>query len=406
MYDVIVVGAGAAGLAAARTLIEANRNVLILEARDRIGGRMFSTQPPDLPIAIEFGAEFIHGRPPEIQWPNVRRMRGTRWYVDLDGRPRTRKSNDHVQELLERLDQYKGPDISFADYLRRDAIDFPEDTRAWAKEQIEGFNAADAERIGVCSLIKEDRAAERDEGEKLFCLNDGYTSFAHALLPGGAELRLGSPVEEIRWQRGVAEAAGQRAKAMIVTIPIGVLQTGRIRFTPELPQKVEAANRMAVGPVVRITFHFRDRFWEAAVPDLCMLHTRDIDFPTWWTAKPDNSAILTAWAAGPRAERLARNSRDQNIELALQSISRLLGVASKEHVIDAYTHDWQADPYSRGAYSYIPVAAMSAPSVLAESVEDTLYFAGEATETSGRSATVHGAIATGRRAATEILKRQ
>ena len=404
MYDVIVVGAGAAGLAAARVLIEANRSVLILEARDRIGGRMFSTQAPGVPIAIELGAEFIHGRPPEIQWPNVRRMRGTRWYVDAGGGPRTQEPDDGVQDLLESLDKYKGPDISFADYLRQHATHFPEDTRMWAKEYVEGFNAADAERIGVCSLIKEDRAAERDDGEKLFCLNDGYTSFAHSLLPEGAELRLNNPVEEIRWQPGIVEAAGQRAKAMIITIPLGVLQTGRIRFAPELPQKIETANRIAFGPVVRITFHFRDRFWEAAVRDLCMLHTSDIDFPTWWSAKPDNSAILTAWAAGPRAERLRHNSRDQNIDLALKSIGRLLAVESKQHVIAAYTHDWQADPYSLGAYSYIPAGATSAPALLAKSVEDTLYFAGEATETSGRSATVHGAIATGHRAATQILK--
>ena len=404
MHDAIIVGAGAAGLSAAKDLVAAGRDVLILEARNRIGGRMYSINAPGVPVAIELGAEFIHGTPAEIQWVNKREMRGLRWYVDQDT-PQPLSSNREVDEILDRLDSYSGPDISFSEYLRYYAKEATQESRAWATEYVEGFNAADARRVGVHSLIQGDRASEADDGQRLFCLNDGYSTFAASLLPKQVELLLNTSVEEIRWSRGSVEIAGQLARAAIVTLPLGVLQSRRIRFVPELPQKTAAADRLAVGPVVRITFHFREKFWESITPELCMLHTHDPDFPTWWSAKPDESPILTAWTAAGRAQRLGRNSSDQNKEIALNSLSRLLKVDAARFLIDAYTHDWTNDPYACGAYSYIPAGAMDAPAILAETVEDTLYFAGEATETTGRGASVHGAIATGRRAAAEILAR-
>jgi monoamine oxidase len=239
----------------------------------------------------------------------------------------------------------------------------------------------------------------------LFCLNDGYSAFAASLLPQEADLRLSTPIDEMRWSRGSVEIAGQRARAAIVTLPLGVLQKQTVRFVPDLPQKTAAAGRLGVGPVVRITFHFRERFREGIVPDLSMLHTHDRDFPVWWSAKPDESPVLTGWAAAGRAQRLSYNSPEQNQLIALRSLSALLRVDAANYLIEAHTHDWTNDEYACGAYSYIPAGAMDSPAILAASVEDTLYFAGEATETTGRGGTVHGAVATGRRAAKEILHR-
>ena len=402
MYDVIIVGAGAAGLAAAKDLIAAGREVLIVEARDRIGGRMHSTRAPGVPIAIELGAEFIHGQPAEIQWDNKREMEGSRWHVDDRG-PHRVDSGAEGDGIMERLDRYSGPDIPFAEYLRRCEKDATEDSRRWALEFVEGFNAADGERIGVHSLIQASRASESDDGDRLFCLNDGYSAFAQSLLPSGMGLRLNTAADEIRWSRGSVEVAGQRARKAVVTLPLGVLQSGSVRFAPELPKKTAAANQMAVGPVVRVTFHFRERFWEQITPGLCMLHSDDPEFPTWWSARPNESPVLTGWSAAGRAARLRGNSPDQNRDAALGSLQRLLKVDAARFVVNAYTHDWTNDPHAMGAYSYLPAGAMDAPARLAEPVEDTLYFAGEATDTHGRGASVHGAIATGRRAAKEIL---
>jgi monoamine oxidase len=134
-----------------------------------------------------------------------------------------------------------------------------------------------------------------------------------------------------------------------------------------------------------------------------MLHTHDPYFPTWWSANPSDAPLLTGWAAAGRAQRLSNNSPDRNKAIALQSLQALLRVDPAKYLIEAYTHDWTNDEYACGAYSYIPTGAIDSPAILGEPVEDTLYFAGEATETTGRGGTVHGAISTGRRAAAEIL---
>ena len=119
------------------------------------------------------------------------------------------------------------------------------------------------------------------------------------------------------------------------------------------------------------------------------------------------SPILTGWAGGPAAERLALRGEESVVGRALDSLTCLLGFM-RERLADLliawYMHDWQADPFARGAYSYIPVGGLDAPRLLAEPVEDTLFFAREATDLSGRNGTVHGAMASGQRAAGEIIQ--
>jgi monoamine oxidase len=113
------------------------------------------------------------------------------------------------------------------------------------------------------------------------------------------------------------------------------------------------------------------------------------------------------WAGGAAAERLAGGGNDSLIERALDSLTRVLGVERAgvdEQLEAAYTHDWLADPFSRGAYSYLPVGGVEAQETLARPVAGTLFFAGEATNTDGPVGTVHGALATGMRAALEVLE--
>jgi monoamine oxidase len=117
--------------------------------------------------------------------------------------------------------------------------------------------------------------------------------------------------------------------------------------------------------------------------------------------------IFTGWAGGPRAAAMAGMSRDEVTALAVASLARQLGVARKtvdDALTGAWTHDWSADPWARGAYSYAMVGGSEAAKTLARSVDGTLFFAGEATDAEGRSGTVHGAIASGRRAAAQVQK--
>jgi monoamine oxidase len=205
-------------------------------------------------------------------------------------------------------------------------------------------------------------------------------------------------------------------------LPLGVLQApagsqGSLEFVPELPLvNRDALAKLAMGKVVRVTLRFRQRFWEKIQPaadrdsktlsDLSFLFSRDPYFPTWWTTMPDKLPIITGWAPAESAQRMSGMSPSAVIEAALDALGRLLKVRKSElagELEASYFHDWQSDPYSRGAYSYAEVGGAEAPRLLSTPVEDTLFFAGEATDVSGHNGTVHGAIASGGRAAAQII---
>ena len=170
-----------------------------------------------------------------------------------------------------------------------------------------------------------------------------------------------------------------------------------------------------MGRVIRLTLRFRERFWDAIKPlgarkslsGMSFLFCQDDWFPTWWTASPAKWPILTGWAPFRSADRLSGHDRGFVVRRALETLSSLLrvGPSELENLLeDAHTHDWQTDPFSLGAYSYGKVGSDGAQEALAEPVENTLYFAGEATDTTGNNGTVHGAIASGNRAAEQILE--
>jgi monoamine oxidase len=196
------------------------------------------------------------------------------------------------------------------------------------------------------------------------------------------------------------------ARQLLITNPAGVWQAEAISFDSPLTHKVEAAKRLASGQVIRVSLRFRTAFRER-LWDFSLLHTLDRDFPTWWGTYPVRSTLLTGWEGGPREARLSDDSSDQLLEKALASLARVLRTTHRtvhDEFICAWTHNWQTDPFARGAYSYVPAGATDANAALAEPIGNTLYFAGEATHTAGMTGTVHGAIGTGHRAASEILR--
>jgi monoamine oxidase len=208
------------------------------------------------------------------------------------------------------------------------------------------------------------------------------------------------------------------ARCAIVTLPLGVLQAGleAVGFEPCLPAAKQAAlDKLVMGKVVRVTLCFRKRFWENLIPPgatrslagLSFLFSRDPFFPTWWSTMPEPLPILTGWGAAHCAERLERlNGEPEVIEQCAKSLARLLGLPPgnvREQLRKAYFHDWTHDRFSLGAYSYVKAGGEGSQQVLAAPVEQTLFFAGEASDTTGHNGTVHGAIATGKRAANEVL---
>jgi len=416
--DVLVIGGGAAGLAAAGELTRAGLRTTLLEARDRLGGRIFTRKHSDYPV--ELGAEFVHGRPEEIfglaAAAAVPIMPG-------EGHFR-RKSNGawaeagHLMEEVEALfAKIPGdePDQSFQHYLDRSGAS--DEAKQQAFRYVQGFHAADPSRISALSLIRDHQAQEENDGDRQFRLQTGYDHLVRAMAErierSCAEVLLNSIVKEIVWQPGKIAArtadAEFHAERAVITLPLGVLRAGRVAFSPALPEKQYAIKYLEMGPVIRVSLCFRDKFWEqqTGMADLSFLFTDDPQFPTWWTSNPLPYPILTGWAAGQCAVQLKGKDGQETIHEALQALARITGlsVASLEsRLTGSYTHDWQADPFSLGGYSYAAVGGMDAARALAAPVAETLYFAGEATDFNGRNGTVHGAVASGYRAAREVLQ--
>ncbi|HKA46136.1 MAG TPA: NAD(P)/FAD-dependent oxidoreductase [Burkholderiales bacterium] len=431
--DVIVIGAGAAGLASARELARAGLSVLVLEARDRIGGRCWSRPEPGLSVPIEFGAEFIHGRPKatfslleEAGIAAVERG-GTRWFVKFEGlRPRDR---GEILGQIQRAMEKAGPlrrDISFQDYLDRYlGKRLSPDARTFAMRMVEGYDAADPERVSARAIVEE-WTADGSGNDVSFRPLGGYGallgSLASELESAGTRLRLQSIVRAVRWKRGRVEVEGtflgrpfrESAPRAIVTLPLGVLQLapgapGAVRFSPALAEKRRPLAGLASGPVIKVTLRFRSAFWEelenGRYRDAGFFQSPEAAFPTFWTMLPARAPVLVAWAGGPRARRVSAAAPDM-VRSALASLQSVFGdeVAVESRLEAAYVHDWQRDPYACGAYAYVKVGGGSARKALAAPLRGTLFFAGEAADYEGEAGTVAGALQSGARAAREVIK--
>jgi monoamine oxidase len=186
-----------------------------------------------------------------------------------------------------------------------------------------------------------------------------------------------------------------------------------VLFDPPLEEKTSPLARLYMGQTIRVTMIFQNKWWEkqvstadpSALSDLGFVHSHQDWFPTWWTPKGD-AAILTGWAASRRGERLSGHPGEFIKNKALESLASLFGVSRpllESELLSWHTHDWQSDPFSRGSYSYVGVGGEGGQADLAAPIADTLFFAGEASNSEGHHATVHGAISSGERASRELL---
>lgn len=424
--DAVVIGAGVAGLAAFRELSQAGCNVVCLEARNRIGGRILTAHDPSSPLPVELGAEFIHGRPPET-WQVVTNAHLLVYDCEENtvhlkaGRVEDAADAwEQVEEITEDMKAVaaRGEDPSFGDFIRQSP--HSEKARRWATGYVEGFNAAHKELIGVASLALDAHAADAIDGDRNFRIATGYDAVARYFLSGlenlEPRLRLNAVVEAVDWQPGSASVRFRssltgstdavHARRLVITVPLGVLQ--ELAIHPEPVAIRDAARTLCFGQVMRVVLRFEHSWWEER-PDLAdtgFWVSQENSFPTWWTTLPVRSPLLTGWSAGPHADRLLGLTDQEMIACALEDLSRVAGHSLKEIqalLKAAHFHNWYQDPFAKGAYSYVPAGALHRREALAQPFENTLFFAGEATEMNGHSATVHGAIATGYRAAGQVL---
>ena len=205
------------------------------------------------------------------------------------------------------------------------------------------------------------------------------------------------------------------AARAIITLPLGVLQrrpgtAGAVRFSPALQSKSAPLRLLASGSIVKVMLRFRSPFWEyidrGRYREAGFFHAPGAAIPTFWSSGPASAPLLVAWVGGPPARRLARRAQAAIVRAAIASLQGIFGraVDVESELQGFYYHDWEHDPYSRGAYSYVRVGGSQARAALAQPLDDTLFFAGEATDTDNESGTVTGALHSGLRAAGELLR--
>jgi monoamine oxidase len=423
--DVIVIGAGAAGLAAARALRERGVRVEVLEARDRIGGRILTHRDARAPAPIELGAEFIHGSAPETM--AIVREAGLlavdisddRWERRGRKRIRSRDFWSRLEHIMGRMKAGRDPDRSFHEFLASSpgGRKFARD-RALAREYVENFHAADTLRISERALAKggspHGDPAEQRTGRVL----DGYDHVAGWLTRTPHDsVRLRTIVKRIEWEPGSVHVDTSKgsyaAKAAIITLPIGVLQArpgdpGAVSIHPAISKHEDALALVTTGPVTRIVMLFREEFWKKGkLAKLSFIQSSDAEVPAFWTLAPLRAPMMVAWAGGRRGAALALLGADERRDRAIAAAARVFGLPRAKLaslLIDSWTHNWEDDPFSRGAYSYPLVGGWKAGESLARPVRGTLYIAGEATVSESDSGTVHGAIRSGRRAAKQVAR--
>jgi monoamine oxidase len=419
--DVLVLGAGVAGLAAAHALASAGLTVTVLEARERVGGRILTLHPEGAGGPVELGAEFIHGRPPDLitllneAHATLEETAG----VDacFEGKQLAACPERGAMELLDELGDFakREGDMSFASFLERrqpDAED-AEEVRSF----VEGFNAADARRIGIASLARQQEAEEEIDGERAWHSVAGYDvlprSLAQRAEGAGARVVLGACVTSLQWSAGrvmahvdSGESSSFAARRAVVTLPLGVLKARRVRFDPEPTAVLTAADQMEAGAVLRLVLVFHSPFWRTKMRDMRFLFAEGMTPGTWWTQAPRESPVLVGWVGGPRASALGGSDSATLVSGALRSLETVFGLPSlslDQELRSWHLHDWLKDPLTLGAYSYAPMGALECSAEMAKPMEGTLYFAGEHTDTTGHWGTVHGAIRSGLRAAKQIL---
>jgi monoamine oxidase len=420
--QVLIIGAGAAGLLAARELATAGRQVLVVEARDRIGGRVHTLVPPGFGQAIEAGAEFLHGAVPLthalLTEAGLRcQIAEGQTYMVQNGQ--VQAENDFFVQLPLLLAKLAtlAQDMPLADFLNQEfAGPGHAQLRAMATQFAEGYDAADAHRVSAWALREEWAQDGADESERPV---GGYGPLLAWLATqaeaAGAMLHLATPVQQIAWAPGHAHVlattgATYHAAQVLCTVPLGVWQRGPqqpgyLHLSPDLPAHRAAAAQLGFGPVIKVVLEFRTPFWQEHLPELEFLLS-DAPVPTWWSQLPDAPAQLTGWVAGPAAQRLHATPADALLLLALESLAQLLATPIAElraQLCASHVRSWGTEPYAYGAYSYPTVGAPAARAALATPVADTLFFAGEAVYEGPAAGTVEAALVSGQVAAIALL---
>jgi len=428
--NAIIIGAGASGLMAAKQLSGAGLKVHVLEARDRIGGRIHTINEKGPRFSMEGGAEFIHGnleltlRLLKEAGLEKQELEGDVWQV-IKGQ--WKQESDFFERaglVIEKLKEVT-QDIPIAQFIERY---FPgaehQGLREALTSYVEGYYSGEVSKTSSKSFLEELLSEDHQQYRPVGGYGKLMEYLSNSSKESGAIIQLSTVVTQIKWCKGRVEVIDESNRAyvadkLVVTVPLGVWAAGSgvrgaIAYTPAVPAKIQAAQQMGFGAVIKVLLNFSDAFWEnQLVEKACHVNTgnfhmaiSDMPVPTWWSQLPQHSTLLTGWLSGPNAAKMKDFDDETILAEALHSLSHIFKINFtdiKEKLQWYKVLNWTKDPYTRGSYSYSTLRTKSARKVLIEPLEETLFFAGEALYDGPEMGTVEAALVSGMEVATKIV---
>jgi monoamine oxidase len=420
-HDVIIIGAGAAGLISALEISLTGRSVAVIEASERCGGRI-NTNYTDNGYPVELGAEFVHGKLPITQ--ELAKKAGLKMY-EVGGSVWQKKDGEITRQkdfiedfsVLEKKFNGIDHDLSVAGFMDKHLQGAAfEELRFSLQNYVEGYYAADMNKASTFALRDELTKADDEQ----YRLEKGYQYLIGYLekecRKHGVQFYFSQPVKELSWKQNDVEAMTEKgsfkAKKVIVTASIGVLQKDRIGFSPTLPHLKETAQKLGYGHVIKINLWFEKAFWKNKeftskknLKDLNFLFSEET-VPTWWTQHPKDEPLLTGWLAGPKALTLQTLRDEELIKKALHSLSTIFNsglIHLNQQLKKATVYNWSADPHFNGAYSYAVINGEEHMKEILRPVDNTVYFAGEGLHHGNEIGTVEAALQSGRNVSQQVV---
>jgi monoamine oxidase len=421
-FDVIVIGAGAAGLMAAWELAQMGKKTAVIEAKDYVGGRAHTITDKNFELPVELGAEFVHGDLELTQMllkkAGVEQysIKGDIWQDDDD---KLDKQSDFIEDYSALNKKFKEieDDITVAEFIEKhlQGKEF-EEARFTLKNYVEGYYAADTHKASTLALKEELNTSS----DKQYRIEGGYIELVEYLynkcIEKGIQFFLSNPVKKIKWKQDAVEVVAEQnsftSRKTLVTVSIGVLQSESMRFSPAISEKIDAAKKLGFGPVIKTVLQFDEAFWKKKeftqrknLEKLSFIFSKAV-IPTWWTYYPKNAAMLTGWSGGPHAEEIKDLSNEEILRKALESLSEIFNVSvNLLHLKLKAWHiaNWVTDPFSCGGYSYDVVNGKEIKQIIKQPIDNTIFFAGEGLYDGPEIGTVEAALYSGRETAHQII---